>query len=786
MAWLTGWDNRKSVTLSRASGAVSNYQMKLLVGESSGATGEEVDCGGLCLTTFNDLRFTKADGTTLLDYWIESITGTTPNQLATVWIEFDSIGTTATTFYMYYGKADASAVSNGANTFIVFDDFERGSDGDTIGGSWTEVDNHVHISTEQAFKGTRSAKLVGTSGVYPAAKISVSQSDNIAIQQRIYKETAADPFRIYYGDATKCLYISINYLENIQYTGADGVVGLDGHDITPDAWNLLELNNFNWTAHTFDIWLNGTKIATSATMKTSSEYEISFSNGTFCNKGTYSTGQDSWFDNFIVRNWVSVEPVWGTWGEVDIRFEGQPQESATITDTFTPMHLVGVEAELASISDVMKGSDLYAGSAQSATIGDVFADNYDVEKIQAESASIDDTFIFEVALFETINDGLGLADTQIGTTNIYKSIAESLDVADEVIRLHPKTITDLLFIYDTLRHGWGLTAEESLGLTEDISNVLGLLISDWLGVIDTQSNNWNGRDVINDTLNLFDVVEKYFSIADTLEESLVLTDANNFVLTVAVLEYLGFSSLVSGMKTMAQLAEDTFAINDTATNAFIMLIEEVLQSVDVISVIANLFKTVQELLTLDEGLTLGLTIGKSVSESLTLTDVVANQGSLFTLVSDTLKMDVTVEFAGEVYECYVLNTAKFMPSMYSGFNFNSYCVFENRAFGANDTGIFELTGSTDAGATIHTGAILNETDFGSRHQKRFRRGYLGISGTSPVMVMETEDGSRQVYTVDEDGKVVFQHDQKSKKWKLSVADFDTLETMQLVPIILTR
>ena len=70
MAWLSNYSYRKSITLSRASGAVTNYQMKLLVGESSGATGEDVDCGGLCLSTFNDIRFTKSDGTTLLDYWI--------------------------------------------------------------------------------------------------------------------------------------------------------------------------------------------------------------------------------------------------------------------------------------------------------------------------------------------------------------------------------------------------------------------------------------------------------------------------------------------------------------------------------------------------------------------------------------------------------------------------------------------------------------------------------------------------------------------------------------------
>ncbi len=119
----SAWTYRKSVTLSRASGAVSNYPVKLLLGESSGATGEEVDCNSHCQTDFDDIRFTNSGGVTLLDYWIESITGTTPNQLATIWIEFDSIGTGATTFYMYYGNASAIAVSNGTNTFIFFDGF---------------------------------------------------------------------------------------------------------------------------------------------------------------------------------------------------------------------------------------------------------------------------------------------------------------------------------------------------------------------------------------------------------------------------------------------------------------------------------------------------------------------------------------------------------------------------------------------------------------------------------------------------------------------------------------
>jgi len=141
MAWLSGFIYRKSITLSRASGAVTDYQMKLLVGESAGATGEDVDCNSHIQTDFDDLRFTTSDGQTLLDYWIESLTGTTPNQLATVWVEFDSIGTGATTFYMYYGRADAPAVSNRPNTFgKLFNDFAS----DTIGNDpvgFTDLDS---------------------------------------------------------------------------------------------------------------------------------------------------------------------------------------------------------------------------------------------------------------------------------------------------------------------------------------------------------------------------------------------------------------------------------------------------------------------------------------------------------------------------------------------------------------------------------------------------------------------------------------------------------------------
>ncbi len=72
-------------------------------------------------TDFSDLRFTDADGTTLISCWVQSYTDSVS---AIVWVKVPSIpGSSTMTVYMYYGNPAASSVSNGATTFDFFDDF---------------------------------------------------------------------------------------------------------------------------------------------------------------------------------------------------------------------------------------------------------------------------------------------------------------------------------------------------------------------------------------------------------------------------------------------------------------------------------------------------------------------------------------------------------------------------------------------------------------------------------------------------------------------------------------
>lgn len=140
MSWLTNWNRRKQITVNGSSaGAQSDYQMKLTVNQASGADSSGVvNLGGNVQTTFNDLRFTKSDGTTTLNYWIESITGTTPNQTVTVWIKLapspDTIPASPGTynFYIYYENPGATSASNGTNVFELYED-------GTLSAQWNQI-----------------------------------------------------------------------------------------------------------------------------------------------------------------------------------------------------------------------------------------------------------------------------------------------------------------------------------------------------------------------------------------------------------------------------------------------------------------------------------------------------------------------------------------------------------------------------------------------------------------------------------------------------------------------
>lgn len=149
LGWLGGWLYRKSHVLNPASGSGTLYQVRVTVHYGSGSdSGEHVYLNGKCRTDFADVRLARQDGVTLHDLWMESYVS---GNYAIFWVEvIDDLSGSSVTAYIYYGKSDATSVSDGFNTFLFFDDWTRGnySGWTVVSGTWSVVDGVLKTSSD--------------------------------------------------------------------------------------------------------------------------------------------------------------------------------------------------------------------------------------------------------------------------------------------------------------------------------------------------------------------------------------------------------------------------------------------------------------------------------------------------------------------------------------------------------------------------------------------------------------------------------------------------------------
>lgn len=268
-----------------------------------------VDCNSHCNTDFSDLRFTTSDGETLLNYWIESISGTTPNQFATIWIKFDSIGTTDTTFYMYYGNSFASAYSNGNTTFPFYIDKDSTDE-------WV-VDGNMSVSTSGDFLRFLDS-VVGSPG--NAMKTISIPRNSYSVEARVKN--------ISLGSLDQCIIVIRDYLDqfsnlitpysyaqnNWYYTVSDSVYAGGGWTEGTEHVVITRIDETNpLTGISYYVCNSSRIVLTKAENK-------GFSSGSPTNAdniwiyGATNGTCDYYVKWLFIRQCSSINPSWGTWG----------------------------------------------------------------------------------------------------------------------------------------------------------------------------------------------------------------------------------------------------------------------------------------------------------------------------------------------------------------------------------------------------------------------------------------------------------------------------------------
>lgn len=470
------------------------------------------------------------------------------------------------------------------------------------------------------------------------------------------------------------------------------------------------------------------------------------------------------FSNPVITTNLGTVPTWYT---------GQLVAHVPPVAVFAvPDNAIGTILNFIAPTFIITTPSITVGCFMDVTLSDsIFAwdePDWDLSLLISEALEASDTPTFQLCLL--LADYIKAIDALSAQQSLTMRASDTIYAVDSVDRIAiiAATLTDAIAIVDAPAF------------------IITALISDYMTTRDAVSHNLTGTKTISDTIAVTDAVVAGWLLG--LIESLDIADVVNNLRenTLSISETATISEVLTGLGVYGVRIQDAAGISDYAQTIVELLISESLVATDTTTYLKDIYLALAETLGATDALVASLNVYLSLTDNLVAIDTASNTGVFGVTITEGLKIDVSVEIDGELFECYVLSTPKFLPSIYSGFNFNSYCEFQGRAFGANATGIFELTGDTDNGTTIHTGATFHETDFGARNDKRFRKAYLGVSGTSPVMIMETGEGERTVYSIDDKGKVDASRSVHSRDWTLSVSDFDELDTVHLVPVILAR
>lgn len=328
MAWLTDWTYRKSHTIAGSSGgARTDYVIYVVVNYGSGSdSGRNVYLDSNCETDFADIRFTKADGETELDYFIDQKTDSDKALFA---VEVSSIPEDPddVDIYIYYGNDAVSTTSSGENTFQAFESFESAPnfDFDVAGATGVSLAESTLFSPKDgAYTGTNS----GSQG-YKKEMDDANSFNASYIAEGWVKTISGGGTNENLGPG-----ITICGTSGGVNNGYEAIMDLRGA-VSPqirEAWDYGSRTNGNYQAST-DTWYfltfrhSGTQAIaklyteaqayTGSAQTTTTKTDSTYTSG-YYGVGTYNASHSAW-DSLRVRKFVDPEPTHGAWGSEEIQ-----------------------------------------------------------------------------------------------------------------------------------------------------------------------------------------------------------------------------------------------------------------------------------------------------------------------------------------------------------------------------------------------------------------------------------------------------------------------------------
>jgi len=317
MSWLDGYNHRVKIPITcTTAGAQTNYPMLLQIVKGVG-TNEAgiIYLQNHALSWPNDIRFTKADGETLLDNWREEYDSTD----GTWWIEIDSIAASGDTeVYIYYGKDSDSDASNADNTFLFFDDFPNAA---LDGNKWVSGSYNGAIAVADSILSLYVNDVNAKIYSYVATKSKFDYPFSVRYRIKGQKTSTLCVWgQTSVGPSQTTTHDSKNMYANQTNSDTPGTTvpwfSVNGTNVAAACISTSEYRTVDLKfahQHSYSVWPGGS-YANAGTIESASHYVKLSMRKWYNGQACYNL-----YDWVVVKKYVYPEPTWATPSE-----EGSP------------------------------------------------------------------------------------------------------------------------------------------------------------------------------------------------------------------------------------------------------------------------------------------------------------------------------------------------------------------------------------------------------------------------------------------------------------------------------
>src|SRR5450759_3029634 len=393
--WLSTYSHRVKIPVAATvAGAQTDYQMSIILHSKTGTnTAGDIYLNGNLqdTTTFNDIRFTNADGTTLKNFWIQKVENETGGRKATVWVKLDTPASGTTDYYLYYGKAGDTSASSYDNTFTKdygesglvglwhMDEQTPGAELLTDGGleTWTNSTTLTNWTNDSASTGVRDITQESTQKQAGSYSVKLAATSNPSTNFGIYQNITTVNNQQYQVNFYQ--YYSSRTAGTLKIEAWDNTnsVSLGSQSITT-AGTALSFTSFRFTSTNttnvkIKIYLNsetaGTAYIDDLSVKQSSNILTDSSTSSLTNTGTIYGASRTATDGGQWSNWSDVVFATGSALQYDGKddyVDASNGASLNPTNTITVEAWVYLKDKTAFQNIVKRGNSFSSGSSQGA------------------------------------------------------------------------------------------------------------------------------------------------------------------------------------------------------------------------------------------------------------------------------------------------------------------------------------------------------------------------------------------------------------------------------------